>query len=108
MLEQLIMGFGSVFSDWFTVLLILVGVLIGLTMGSIPGLTGNMAVALLIPLTYAMPPVAAVSFLIAITKAGTFGGSIPAILINTPGTPAATATAMDGYELAKRARPSRR
>jgi putative tricarboxylic transport membrane protein len=102
MLEQLIMGFGSVFSDWFTVLLILVGVLIGLTMGSIPGLTGNMAVALLIPLTYAMPPVAAVSFLIAITKAGTFGGSIPAILINTPGTPAATATAMDGYELAKK------
>lgn len=102
MLEQLLIGFGSVFSDWFTVMLIIVGVLIGLTMGSIPGLTGNMAVALLIPLTYVMPSVTAVSFLIAITKAGTFGGSIPAVLINTPGTPAATATAMDGYELAKK------
>jgi len=101
MFEQIILGFTSVFTDWFTIVLILVGVLIGLTMGSIPGLTGNMAVALLIPLTYVMPPVTALSFLIAITKSGTFGGSIPAILINTPGTPAATATAMDGYELAK-------
>ena len=101
MFEQILLGFASVFTDWFTISLILVGVLIGLTMGSIPGLTGNMAVALLIPLTYVMPPVTAVSFLIAITKSGTFGGSIPAILINTPGTPAATATAMDGYPLAK-------
>ena len=81
MLEQLIIGFGSVFTDWFTITLILVGVLIGLTMGSIPGLTGNMPVAQIIPLTYVMPPVTAIAFLIAITKSGTFGGSIPAILI---------------------------
>jgi len=101
MVDQMILGFASVFTDWLTIILILVGVLIGFTMGSIPGLTGNMAVALLIPLTYVMAPVTGISFLIAITKSGTFGGSIPAILINTPGTPAATATAMDGYQLAK-------
>ncbi len=100
MLEMALAGFASVFTDWFALAMILFGVIVGFVMGTIPGLTGNMALALLIPMTYVMPTVGAVSLLMAITKAGTFGGSIPAILVNTPGTPAATATAMDGYPMA--------
>lgn len=102
MVEQLTVGFINVFTSWFTILVILFGVCIGIVMGAIPGLTGNMAIALLIPLTFVMPPIPAIAMLIAISKGGTFGGSISAILINAPGTPAATATAMDGFELAKK------
>jgi len=102
MIDQLTVGFISVFTSGFTILVILLGVCIGIVMGAIPGLTGNMAIALLIPLTFVMPPIPAIAMLIAISKGGTFGGSISAILINAPGTPAATATAMDGFELAKK------
>ncbi len=102
MVEQLAAGFLNVFTSGFTILVILSGVCIGIIMGAIPGLTANMAIALLIPLTFVMPPIPAIAMLIAISKGGTFGGSISAILINAPGSPAATATAMDGFELAKK------
>ena len=102
MVEQLTAGFINVFSSGFTILVILSGACIGIVMGAIPGLTANMAIALLIPLTFVMPTIPAIAMLIAISKGGTFGGSISAILINAPGSPAATATAMDGFELAKK------
>lgn len=102
MVEQLTAGFINVFSSGFTILFILSGVCIGIVMGAIPGLTANMAIALVIPLTFVMPTIPAIAMLIAISKGGTFGGSISAILINAPGSPAATATAMDGFELAKK------
>ncbi len=60
-----------------------------------------MAVALALPLTFTMDPVTGIVFLLGIYKGGIYGGSISAILINTPGTPAASATCIDGYELAK-------
>lgn len=77
------------------------GVFVGLLIGSVPGLSAPMAIALCVPLTYYMPPVAAIGFLIGINKGGFFGGSISATLLNTPGTAEAAATALEGYPLAR-------
>ncbi|WP_136660762.1 tripartite tricarboxylate transporter permease [Nitratireductor sp. XY-223] len=80
------------------------GVSVGIFMGAVPGLTAAMAIALLAPITFGMDPLTAIAFLIGIYKGGTFGGSISAILLNVPGSPEATATAFDGYPLARSGR----
>jgi len=66
-----------------------------------PGLSSTMAMALLLPFTLTMDPIAAISLLSALYCAGTYGGSITAILVNAPGAPPAAATAFDGYPLAQ-------
>lgn len=83
------------------------GVLLGVVLGAIPGLTGTMAIALLIPLTYYMDPVLSISLLIGCYKGSLYGGSMSAILLNTPGTPEAAATAFDGYPLTLRGKPKK-
>jgi len=80
----------------------LFGVAMGIVLGSIPGLTATMAIALIVPMTFSMSPVASVGMLMGAYKGGCFGGSIPAIMLNTPGTPAAAATVLDGHEMAKK------
>lgn len=77
----------------------LLGTVVGITVGALPGFTPTMGIAVLIPLTYTMDPTAALVFLGAIYCGSMFGGSISAILINTPGTSAAAATAMDGHAM---------
>ena len=78
------------------------GVFAGMVLGSIPGLTATMAIALIVPMTFTLPPVVSIGMLVGAYKGGCFGGSIPAILLNTPGTPAAAATSLDGHEMAKK------
>ncbi|AWB34422.1 tripartite tricarboxylate transporter permease [Orrella marina] len=78
----------------------ILGVIVGVVIGVVPGLGPAMAIALAIPLTYSLGPLVAISLMLGIYKGGTYGGSISAILINTPGTPAAAATTLDGYPLA--------
>lgn len=78
---------------------VLFGVLVGLTFGVIPGLGGPTALALLIPVTYTMDPVAAMYLAGGSMGATSFGGSMTAILLNTPGTPPNAATTFDGYPL---------
>jgi len=75
------------------------GTVVGITVGALPGFTPTMGIAVLIPITYSMDPTTALVFLGAIYCGSMFGGSISAILINTPGTSAAAATAMDGYAM---------
>ncbi len=87
--------------------LIFVAVLIGVVVGALPGLSSPMAVALLLPFTISLEPVPAISMMAALYCAGTFGGSICAILINAPGAPPAVATAFDGYPMAKRGEAGR-
>lgn len=77
------------------------GVIVGLVLGAIPGLSATMAIALVIPMTYYLTPTQSLVMLLAAYNAGTFGGSLAAILIGTPGTPAAAATVADGYRLAR-------
>ncbi|WP_111415020.1 tripartite tricarboxylate transporter permease [Billgrantia lactosivorans] len=82
-------------------LAIALGVVIGVVVGSIPGLTATMAVALALPFTFSMEPVAAILLLVGIYKGGMYGGSITAILIRTPGSPASACTLLDGYPMAQ-------
>ena len=82
-------------------LLLVVGMVFGVVIGALPGLTGTMAVTLLLPFTFYMEPVPALLLLIAVYKGAMYGGSISAILIKTPGTGAAACTVLDGYPLAQ-------
>ncbi|MDC7248024.1 MAG: tripartite tricarboxylate transporter permease, partial [Sphaerochaetaceae bacterium] len=77
------------------------GVLLGMIIGSIPGLTVTLGIILLLPMTYGMETITSIIALLAIYVGGCYGGSISAILINTPGTNSALATTLDGYPLAK-------
>ncbi|MGW3606777.1 tripartite tricarboxylate transporter permease [Micromonospora sp. NPDC005161] len=88
-------------ADWQVWLYVCIGLMLGLVVGAIPGLTATMAVTVLLPVAFYLPPTVGIPFLIAITKGAFYGGSIPAILVSTPGTAAAAATVLDGYPLAK-------
>ena len=86
--------------DPYMLWIILAGTVLGVIVGALPGLSGSTTAALLLPITVTMTPVASIAFLGAIYCAANFGGSITAILINTPGDPSASATAYDGYPMA--------
>ena len=105
-MEPVLEGF-SLIADPFNVALIFGGVLIGVVVGALPGLSSPMAVALLLPFTITLEPVPAIAMMAALYCAGTFGGSITAILINAPGAPPAVATAIDGYPMAARGEAGR-
>ncbi|ALS76446.1 C4-dicarboxylate ABC transporter permease [Planococcus rifietoensis] len=84
------------------ILILLLGTVAGITIGSLPGLTATMGVALILPITFGMEPVTGILLLIGVYFGAVYGGSLTAILINTPGTPASAATAIDGYAMAKK------
>ena len=83
-------------------LTIAIGAFAGVVIGGMPGLTATMAVGLLVPFTYSMDPTLGLMLLGGIYCGAMYGGSIPAILLNTPGTPAAVATAIEGYPMSRR------
>src|ERR671917_604210 len=91
----------AILLDPYMLGVILAGTVLGVVVGALPGLSGSTTAALLLPLTIGMGPVASIAFLGSIYCAANFGGSITAILINTPGDPSASATAYDGYPMAK-------
>lgn len=92
----------SLFLSVENILMIALGVVIGVVIGAIPGLTATMAVALALPFTFGMEPVTAILLLVGIYKGGMYGGSITAILIRTPGSPASASTLLDGYPMAQK------
>ncbi|MBT7644565.1 MAG: tripartite tricarboxylate transporter permease, partial [Rhodospirillales bacterium] len=106
-MEPLLNGLSLIFLDPFNIMLIFIGVLVGVVIGALPGLSSPMAVALLLPFTIGLEPIPAIAMLASLYCAGTFGGSITAILINAPGAPPAVATAFDGYPMAKRGEAGR-
>jgi putative tricarboxylic transport membrane protein len=101
MFSELMDGFQTVLT-FGNVLAIFLGVAFGVFMGAVPGLTGTMGIALIIPLTYTLSPVTAFCVLLGAYKGCLFGGAIPAILINTPGTPAAAVTVFDGFPMTQK------
>lgn len=86
---------------------IILAAFVGMVVGAIPGLTASAAIAMLLPVTFYMDPLAALAFLYVIGKSGRYGGSIAAILFNTPGTAASAATQIDGYPLSQRGQSSK-
>jgi len=84
----------------------LIGIAVGVTVGAIPGLSGDMAIAVLLPFVFVMEPAAALGLLVGIYKGSMFGGSISAITFGVPGTAGAAATVIDGYQAKLAGRPN--
>jgi putative tricarboxylic transport membrane protein len=101
MWNNMLSGFGNLFS-LESVLFINFGIAVGIVFGALPGLTATMGVALFLPVTFGLEPLPGMLLLLGIYCGGTYGGSITAILIKTPGTPASAATVLDGYEMARK------
>ncbi len=102
-MDALSSAFSAMTHGW-TPFAALAGVVWGIFGGALPGISPSIAMALLLPLTYGMDPTAAIVLLASVYVGAEYGGSIPAILIRTPGTNSAAATTLDGYELAKQGR----
>lgn len=100
MLDSFLTGLTTAF-HWDALLAILFGVAWGTLGGLIPGINATIAMALLLPFTWGMDPAVAIMMLAGVYCGGEYGGSIPAVLIGTPGTNAAACTVYDGYELHK-------
>jgi len=84
------------------VAVLLLGTMLGIVMGALPGIGSTVAVAMILPFTLTMDQTPAVLLLIAVYAGSVYGGSVSAILINTPGTPQSAATCLDGYPMAQR------
>ncbi len=95
-------GFLIAFSEmasWDVARAMLFGILAGYFVGATPGKSSSIGIALALPFTFAMSPVASVVMLVTLYMASEYAGAIPAILVNTPGIPAAAITAIDGYPM---------
>lgn len=100
-MEQFVQGFSQAI-DPRAILYLLVGTFSGLIIGTLPGLTATMAVAILTPLTFWLSPNEGLAMLIGVWNSAIFSGGISAILINTPGTPASIASTFDGFALTQK------
>lgn len=101
-ISMLFAGFGALMADPLALVLAVVGVTVGIVIGALPGLTATMGVAILLPFTFGLDPLAGLLMISGVFFGGIYGGSITAILLKIPGTPAAAATAMDGFELTRK------
>lgn len=88
--------------QWQSLLAITVGMIGGLIVGAMPGLTVVLGISVLIPLTFGLDPLIALGMMAGIYNGGSYGGAIPAILLRIPGTPASVATVLDGYPMTQR------
>ncbi|WP_231505542.1 tripartite tricarboxylate transporter permease [Bacillus sp. EB01] len=102
-LSMLFEGFLLALSGW-NIFFCLLGVTIGMLVGVMPGLGPTAGTAMLIPLTFGMDPMSAIIMLAGIYYGAMYGGTITAVLINTPGEAASVITALDGYQMAKQGR----
>jgi len=102
-ITSLMHGFGVALTP-FNLMLMFVGVILGVVIGVLHGLGGANGVAILLPLTFTMPPTSAIIMLSCIYWGALFGGAITSILFNIPGEPWSVATTFDGYPLAQKGR----
>lgn len=91
----------SILTDPYLIGITIASVIIGVSAGMIPGLNASVTVAILLPVAFGMDPIPAMIFFFGIYAGAQYGGSVAAILINTPGTTAAAATTFDGYPMSK-------
>ena len=103
-IQNLMMGLGVAFHS-YNLLVAVVGLLIGIVVGVLPGLGGANGVAILIPVVVSMPPTTGIILLSSIYWGALYGGSITSILFNIPGEPWSVATTFDGYPMAKAGKP---
>lgn len=99
MMNHILASFATLFTPW-NLFILVAGTFVGLIIGALPGLTGNMAIALMVPVTFSMDATSGLTLLTAIYCSSIFGGSISAILLGIPGTISSFATTLDGYPMA--------
>jgi putative tricarboxylic transport membrane protein len=102
-LELLGQGFATCFTP-LNLTFIFVGVLIGQIVGALPGIGPAAGMALLLPLTFGVPPVTAIMMLAGIMYGGQYGGTLTSVLVNVPGEAASVMTAVEGHQIARRGR----
>src|ERR671912_1700319 len=101
MWEHLAQAFSMVFEP-YTILVMIGASLFGLFVGAVPGLTATMATALLVPVTFFMPPVPAIASIVTATAMAIFAGDIPGCLLRMPGTPASAAYTDEAYAMTRK------
>jgi len=100
-MENLIAG-AEMLARWNVVVALLVGSIGGVIIGAIPGVGPAVAIAILLPATFSLEPIVGLTVLLGIYGSSMYGGAIPAVLINTPGTAVNALTSYDGYPMTKR------
>src|SRR5450830_523505 len=103
LLNNLALGFGVAFTGQ-NLIYAFVGCLLGTLIGVLPGIGPVATIAMLLPATYALPPVAALIMLAGIYYGAQYGGSTTAILVNLPGESSSVVTMLDGYQMARQGR----
>ncbi|MBC2857131.1 tripartite tricarboxylate transporter permease [Cetobacterium sp. 2A] len=106
MFEYLLNGFATAL-QMGNLFYLITGVIGGVVIGALPGLTATMGVAILLPFTFGMEAITGLIMLVGIYIGAIYGGSISAILLNTPGTPASAATCLDGYPMVQKGQASK-
>jgi putative tricarboxylic transport membrane protein len=91
----------------FNMMFIVIGTGLGIVVGALPGLSATMALALLLPLTFKLPPETGLCMMASLYLSAMYGGSVAAIILRTPGTPAAAATVLDGFPMGARGEAGR-
>ena len=97
----------SILARWDVLAALMVGSVGGVIIGAIPGVGAAVAIAILLPATFAMEPIVGLTMLLGIYGSSMYGGAIPAILVNTPGTAVNALTTYDGYPIARDGNPRR-
>ena len=88
--------------EWANFAAVIIGVIAGIVVGAMPGLSATMAISVLVPFTFGLEPLVALGLMAGIYNGAMYGGAIPAVLLRIPGTPAAVATTFDGYPMAQK------
>ncbi len=101
-MEQYFLSALSLVSNVGYILALVIGVAAGILLGALPGVSAPMALSMLVPLTYTVEPEIGFGLLIGLLNGVVFGGSIPAVLVNIPGTPGAVVSTIDGYQMTLR------
>ena len=101
MFADLVAGWAAILNIKL-ILLLLFSVPLGIIVGVLPGVGAMVGVTVLLPLTFGMEPAMGICMLVAVYCGAFYGGAVSAILINTPGTPAAICTILDGYPMARK------
>ena len=105
---DIIGGFQTFFADPFAIYFVFLAAFVGMVFGALPGLTAAAAIAMMLPILIVYNDVigglSGLAFLYVVGKSGRYGGSIAAILFNTPGTAASAATMQDGYPMSQSGR----
>lgn len=106
LLDSILVGFGAI-GDPAVLIVLAIGAMSGIIVGALPGVGPAVAISVVLPVTFSLSPLAGVSLLLGIYCGSWYGGAIPAILINTPGTPSAAITTFDGAPMARKGQAQR-